>query len=51
MTTTTNAKNLRYYKGKLFLIVEKKLVLDASTNLVRKVINLSPNKLHNNVLL
>ena len=51
MATTTNAENLRYYKRKLFLIVEKILALDTSTNLVRKVKNLSPTNLHNNVLL
>ena len=42
MTTTTNGENLKQYKSRLSLIVEQILAFP-STNLVRKVKNLSPN--------
>ena len=42
MTMTTNAENLRKYK-RLSLIAEQILAFPSSTNLVRKVMNLSPN--------
>ena len=43
MTTTTNAENRRQYKTRFSLIVEHILAFPSSTNLVRKVKNLSPN--------
>ena len=43
MTTTTNAENLGQYKSRFSLIVEQILVFASSTNLVRKVKNLSSN--------
>ena len=43
MTTTTNAENLRQYKRRFPMIVEQILAFPLSTNLVRKVKNLSPN--------
>ena len=43
MTATTNAKNLRQYESRFSLIVEEILALPSSTNLARKVKNLSPN--------
>ena len=41
MTTATNTKNFRQYKSRLF-IVEQIQAFPSSTDLVRKVKNLSP---------
>ena len=43
MTTKVNAKNLRQYKSRFSLIVEQILAFPSSTNLVRKVNDLSLN--------
>ena len=43
MATTTNAENLQQYKSRFYLIVEQIPAFPFSTNLIRKVENLSPN--------
>ena len=50
MTPTTNAGNLQYDERKIFFIVDEILGFASSTNFARKVKNLSPTKLHNDVL-
>ena len=52
MTTTINVENFHQYKSRFSVTVEQILAFALTTNLVRKVKNLSPisNKLHNNVL-
>ena len=43
MTTTRNAENLGQYESKFPLIVEQILIFTSSSDLVRKVKNLTPN--------
>ena len=50
MTALTNAENVQYDKRKFSLIVQKILAFASSTNSIRKVKNLSPKNLHNDVL-
>ena len=50
MTTTTNTEHLKYDEKKFSLIVDEILGFAWNTNFVSKVNNLSPTKLHNDVL-